>query len=167
MGRFWTWIFYFFPNHCRWMMAPERPGPEDKPGVALVQRSGAVTIPVIPVISLPNTLVHLKVLPMLCDVLCKHLLFCWSLHIILLWRYEYLFNLVLWREMSSACSTHWRYKKLIKIDLENLQGKDKLGDLGTDGKIIRVLNFYMPCLNLLLLCCWRPDLNWALTRFML
>ncbi|PNF14703.1 hypothetical protein B7P43_G10251 [Cryptotermes secundus] len=42
------------------MMAPERPGPEDKPGVALVQRSGAVTIPVIPVFSLPNALVHLK-----------------------------------------------------------------------------------------------------------
>lgn len=43
------------------MMAPERPGPEDKPGVALVQRGGAVTIPVIPVFSLPNTLMHLKV----------------------------------------------------------------------------------------------------------
>jgi forkhead box protein N len=42
------------------MMAPERPGPEDKPGVALVQRGGAVTIPVIPVFSLPNTLMHLK-----------------------------------------------------------------------------------------------------------
>ena len=42
-------------------MAPERPGPEDKPGVALVQRGGAVTIPVIPVFSLPNTLMHLKV----------------------------------------------------------------------------------------------------------
>jgi hypothetical protein len=76
-------------------MAPERPGPEDKPGVALVQRSGAVTIPVIPVFSLPNTLVHLKVLSVLCDVLYKHLLFCWSLHIILLWTYEYSFNLVL------------------------------------------------------------------------
>lgn len=50
-------------------MAPERPGPEDKPGVALVQRSGAVTIPVIPVFSLPNALVHLKVLSVLCDVL--------------------------------------------------------------------------------------------------
>jgi hypothetical protein len=42
-------------------MAPERPGAEDKPGVALVQRGGAVTIPVIPVFSLPNTLMHLKV----------------------------------------------------------------------------------------------------------
>ncbi|KDR22393.1 forkhead box protein N3 [Zootermopsis nevadensis] len=42
------------------MMAPERPGPEDKPGVALVQSGGAVTIPVIPVFSLPNTLMQLK-----------------------------------------------------------------------------------------------------------
>lgn len=38
--------------------------------------------------------------------------------------------------MSSARSTHWRYQKLIKIDLEKLQGRDMLGDLGTDGKII-------------------------------
>lgn len=41
-------------------MAPERPGPEDKPGVALIQRSGTVTIPVIPVFSLPNALIQLK-----------------------------------------------------------------------------------------------------------
>ncbi|KAJ9596465.1 hypothetical protein L9F63_012504, partial [Diploptera punctata] len=42
------------------MMAPERPGPEDKRGVALVQRAGAVTIPVIPVFSLPNTLIQIQ-----------------------------------------------------------------------------------------------------------
>ncbi|XP_067011333.2 forkhead box protein N3 isoform X1 [Anabrus simplex] len=41
------------------MMAPERPGPENEPGVAMVQRS-AVTIPVIPVFSLPSSLMQLK-----------------------------------------------------------------------------------------------------------
>lgn len=41
------------------MMAPERPGPEDEPGVAMVQRGG-VTIPVIPVFPLANPLVQLK-----------------------------------------------------------------------------------------------------------
>jgi hypothetical protein len=49
-------------------MAPERPGPEDKPGVALVHSGGAVTIPVIPVFSLPNTVMQLKVLSVLYDV---------------------------------------------------------------------------------------------------
>lgn len=66
-------------------MAPERPGPEDKPGVALVQRGGAVTIPVIPVFSLPNTLMHLKVCCVLRNVPCEQV----TLHIMLLWMHKY------------------------------------------------------------------------------
>nr|CAD7200625.1 unnamed protein product [Timema douglasi] len=42
------------------MMAPERPGPEDEPGVTLGQ-GGAVSIPVIPVFSLSSALMQLKV----------------------------------------------------------------------------------------------------------
>nr|CAD7263167.1 unnamed protein product [Timema shepardi] len=41
------------------MMAPERPGPEDEPGVTLGQ-GGAVSIPVIPVFSLSSALMQLK-----------------------------------------------------------------------------------------------------------
>jgi hypothetical protein len=62
---------------------------------------------------------------------------------------------------------HWRYKKLIKIDFGNLQGRAKLGDQVINGKIIliNIFKFYMLYLNLMLLCCWQLDINWPLMRY--
>jgi hypothetical protein len=37
---------------------------------------------------------------------------------------------------SRACSTYGRNKKQTKIWLENLKGKNHMGDIGIDGRII-------------------------------
>lgn len=47
-------------------MAPERPGPEDEPGVT-VSTGSTVTIPVT-LLSIPNTVLHIKVRITGCDI---------------------------------------------------------------------------------------------------
>lgn len=120
-----VFVFYnayscFFGN-CRWTMAPERPGAEDKPGVALVQRGGAVTIPVIPVFSLPNTLMHLKVSSVLWCAMwaghCEHNAATCAAHIGDIRKYTK-FDWETWRREVSLHNLTWEDN--IKLNFKEL-----------------------------------------------